>query len=175
MRRLVGLCGYARAGKDTAAANMPGWQRMAFADALKEDLQPLLKSQLHIDPISADAEQKAIIRPLLVEWGRTARRVVPDFWIKRLWRRLPADGDVVISDVRYLNEARAVLEAGGIVVYVERSGIGPANIEEESSIRELRYALQPQIVENNGSPEDLGRAVLRVVAWAEQHGLLRPA
>ena len=32
--RLLGLCGYARTGKDSCAALMPGWKCYAFADAL---------------------------------------------------------------------------------------------------------------------------------------------
>jgi hypothetical protein len=48
-----------------------------------------------------------------------------DVWINLALRRL--DGPVVLPDVRFDNEARAVLESGGAVIRVLRPGVAPVN------------------------------------------------
>lgn len=166
MSKLIGLCGFSRVGKDTAAANMPGWRRFAFADALKRDIDPML------DLVGCDmrnSEHKERARPLMVEWGRTARAFKPDHWIVELFDvaggvtdALDEGQSVVITDVRYLNEAERILAEGGKLVMIERPGYGPANDEEDSSIYEIRRecAAYYRNVPNDGTPEELGRKVL---------------
>lgn len=162
---IIGLCGYAQVGKDTAAANMPGWTRFAFADALKADLAPMLSD------IGCDLDKpldKAKARPLLVAWGATARAFQPNYWIERLFRaldfaRLNAEiPRVVITDVRYSNEVKAILDCGGKVVRIHRPGYGPANSEEHTSFFKIESDHDLPEVMNGGTPEELGRKVLGV-------------
>lgn len=164
---VLGLCGYARVGKDTAAANLPvPFHRFAFADALKRDLSPLL-AQVGCDLTIPSDKERA--RPLLVAWGATARAFAPDHWIRRTFEEIreyaareylegrPAR--VVVTDIRYPNECAAILALGGRVVYVSRHGFGPANEEEEGSIAAIRRDYPLPWVVNNGTPADLGTAV----------------
>jgi len=174
--RLVGLCGYAQVGKDTAWRNMPGWQRAAFADELKEDIQPLatilgLPHWKEMTPA-----QKEIIRPMWVEWGRVTRRLHPDVWVDRLWPLLPETGDAVITDVRFPNEVKAVQDAGGIVIWVSRPNCGPANEEEKEYTTNAYKVIFSQRfhVCNDYTPAILGEKVLSMIEWAEQNGLLKP-
>lgn len=163
---LIGLCGYARTGKDTAAANMPGWHRFAFADALKSDLAPLLAD---VGCDLADAEHKTTARPLLVAWGATARAFRPAYWVERLFRAIDFSKRerVIITDVRYPNEVAEILRRGGVVVRIVRPGIGPANDEEARSIAQIERDFCLPMVKNDWSPSDLGAAVLRVVGVSE--------
>ena len=39
--RLVGITGFARAGKDTFAAGMVGWRRVSIADKLREVVEAI--------------------------------------------------------------------------------------------------------------------------------------
>lgn len=168
MSKLISLIGHSKSGKDTAAANMPGWQRFAFADALKRDIDPML------DLVGCDLRNpghKERARPLMVEWGRTARSFNPDHWITELFDvaggvadALDEGQSVVITDVRYLNECQRILANGGRLVMLDRPGIGPANEEEERSIRRVWLELSGKIVVviNDGTPEELGRKVLAV-------------
>jgi hypothetical protein len=155
-RKLIGLIGYARAGKDTAAAPLiaNGWTRLAFADQLKEDIGKAIGM-----PVQAmTAEQKEFWRPLLVEYGRARRAQHPDYWIWQVESALKMNvcpGDpVVITDVRYLNECHWVLDHGGTLVFVERKSVQPANREEEESVRKIwfdpRCEQALQVVVNNG-------------------------
>jgi len=165
--KILGLCGYAKVGKDTAAHGMPDWYRAAFADSLKEDLQPLFR---RIGINLSNPKQKEMARPMLVEWGRLGRAIRPDFWIERLferiqiWQTLFPERATIVTDVRYLNEVKAIEERGGIIYYVIRPGFQGANEEETRSIAEILKERPniPNIV-NCGTPEELGAKLLKVV------------
>jgi hypothetical protein len=163
---LIGLCGFAFAGKDTAAANMSGFTRHAFADRLKKDLLHLLDE---IGCKLTEPTHKAMARDLLVEWGRTARKFKPDHWITRAFddheagivRDIQDGNRVVITDVRYPNECERVLSEGGVVIMIRRPGIGPANKEEALTIDQIvkRWPTLPYVMNDKGK-EDIGKAVL---------------
>jgi hypothetical protein len=138
--KLVGFCGPARVGKDDAVKSLLPFNfvRLAFADPLKKDLLPLF-NMLGVDDPN-DPEIKEKIRPLLVAWGSTARSIKPDFWVHRTLVNYEVSGqDCAVSDVRYVNEIRRILELGGKVYRVVRPGYGPANAEEERSFREIDF------------------------------------
>lgn len=116
--RLVGIAGYAGSGKDTAADVLVelGWQRAAFAGALKE-----LAGR-----IGWDGHKDEAGRRLLQELGVAARDVLgADVWVNALMGTLPQRA--VITDVRFVNEVNAILDHGGLVVRVVRPGNVPAN------------------------------------------------
>ena len=72
-KRLIGICGVARSGKDTLAEiilnHKGGGKILSIADALKRDLDPLLKKRIGHSAFSEDPAIKKIIRPLLVCYG----------------------------------------------------------------------------------------------------------
>lgn len=153
---LIGLCGYAKVGKDAIASAL-GWPRRAFADALKDDLRPVL-TRLGLDLANTDDKAKA--RALLVEYGRLGRLADPECWVKRI--ALPP-GDCIVADVRYCNEVHFILSNGGKVVRIERSGVIPANEEELKSIAEIDAEYDLPFVDNNGTPYDAAVKVLDAV------------
>lgn len=163
--KIIGLCGFAGTGKDTAASTMKGWKRFAFADALKADLIPLA-SQVGCDLFDPEDKRKA--RPLLVAWGATARAFQADFWIRRLFSAIDewvCSGEysvprVVITDVRYANEVRAIIARGGAVFRLVRPEVGPANEEEEFSFKMIEAEFRLPMIRNNGTAQSLGKQVL---------------
>ena len=175
---LIGLCGYARSGKDSAADGLEGFTRYSFADPLKTafdgTVQHLLADAnmpgaIH-DLFMADcskeffvkcaaanindaldyvggvkAEHKAKLRPGYVALGAGMRAIMPDFWIRHLDARMKAwmtPAKAVITDVRYLNEVKYVIENKGIVIYIKRPGLRPANAEERKSFKAIREAVK---------------------------------
>ena len=164
MIRLIGFSGYARSGKDTAAQALlyAGWTRAAFADALKHDAAMALRTSLiagHINPPSEEVdtwfsnpELKESFRPLLVEYGRAMRRLRPDYWVTRLALDLDPAVKYAITDVRYANEAEWIRLAGGKVIELVRPDVGPANYEEERSLKEFAA---DAIIRNDGSIQEL--------------------
>ena len=161
---IIGLVGFAGSGKTTAAENMPGWERFSFAGALKNDLRGLLAG-IGCDLNKREDKEKA--RPLLVAWGEVARSFHPNYWIDRLFKVLDlayekdTEAQIVIDDVRYLNEVMAILNRGGKVVGIHRMGHFGANETEIKSIGEIEKYLGNTAV-NNGTPEELGAEVLRL-------------
>lgn len=164
--KIIGLCGFAGVGKDTAAANMHAWTRMAFADELKKDLKPFLN---WIGCDLTDPKHKEAARDLMVAWGKTARKFRPDFWVARLFNQINPVSfmptQIVITDVRYLNEAFEILRRGGNVVRISRTGYGPRNAEEAGSIAEIECHVGEgkwsiPVVMNDSTPEELAKKVL---------------
>lgn len=141
---ILGLAGFARVGKDTVADAI-GWPKVSFAAALKEDIRPLMERHgLDINK----REDKETFRPVLVEYGRTVRKVNPTYWIERAREQVMAlvkegKSNIVIPDVRYPNEADWITANGGHVFYLDRQGVTPANDEEEGSLRLLVEQFHP--------------------------------
>jgi hypothetical protein len=162
--KLIGLCGYARTGKDAAAEALVtnGWSRVAFADALKDEVI----RTFGITPAALEAN-KADWRPMLVEWGRARRRQDPDYWITRVMAPVSdrLGTGVVISDVRYWNEAKYVIDHGGVIVRMHRPGFEAVNEEELYTISLIdgaRRALGLRDLVNDSSVETLHRNILAI-------------
>lgn len=172
--RLIGLAGFARAGKDTVGeilADDYGYERRAFADKLRQLAWSIWP---HWAQLVADIgyerakEAEPNIRRDLVALGAGARVVLsPDVWLDAC---LPHRGSVgvvgqpptVVTDVRYPNEAQRIIDLGGAVIYIWRPGIGPANHEEERSITALRR-LPHHILVNDGDIADLTLTVCELM------------
>jgi len=142
-RKLIGVSGYARSGKDTfferskLHLEKEGKKciRFAFADALKHEVDSLLKEHVGISAFTEKTSEKEIIRPLLVTYGTEIRRMLdPNCWIEKIQpnviKELNQDKYVFITDVRFDNEASWIKMNGGIMVHIERFGVLPANNEE---------------------------------------------
>jgi hypothetical protein len=153
---LIGVCGRFRAGKDTIGEHLVssyGYRRYAFADKVKELARRA--------PINWNGEKDEVGRTTLQDLGNNVREVLgEDTWIHVL-ERLVYGGEkvpalVVITDIRYTNEADWVRAQGGQVWKVIRRGTPtdtPAsNHVSETSVDEIRPDV---IVPNVGSIEDL--------------------
>ena len=143
---LFGIAGVARCGKDTLAkyliqkiekTSIP-CMKISFASALKTDLDELTKSSFNISAFTENNKEKELIRPLLVCYGtEVARKIDPDFWIKRLQKRILNSIEnkiiCIIPDVRYENETKWIQSQGGFVIHLSRMGQKPANFEEKAN------------------------------------------
>jgi len=162
--RLIGLCGYARVGKDEAAKALVGlgWTRVAFADALKSEVcRTFGITQGYL------AENKEAWRPLLVEWGRARRRLEPNYWIQRAMATASNDLGigVVVTDVRYWNEAKYLRSLEGTIVRIHRPGFEAVNDEERTSVAEIDGAqriLGVVNIDNSGSIASLHNAIQKI-------------
>lgn len=141
--KLLGICGLARSGKDSfydlskpiIESKNEGHSRLAFADALKEELDDLLMRNTGISAFTDEDSKKEIIRPLLVTYGTHVRRKLDkDCWIKKLDMAvrysLEHNQWVFITDVRYDNEINWVHDLGGKSVHITREGNIAPNQEE---------------------------------------------
>ena len=158
---IIGLAGYAQVGKDTAAQALikQGFTRFAFADILKREVNDMLRAVEIRDDVH-DEEQKKFWRDLLVFWGAKRRSISKDYWITQLEQDIQlqelVEHDIVITDVRYMNEVEWVQEQGGKVIWIHRPGYCPVNGEENMSFNVIRRrARDITHINNNGTIEEL--------------------
>lgn len=166
---IVGLTGYAQSGKDTVAnilVERYGFTRIAFADKIRELLyeanpmydsivgEPLfVKAKVDRDGWE-EAKKSPHIRRLLQTTGVAARKLFgEDFWVKQALKDISPDGNYVIADVRFENEADEIKFTGGQIWRVKRLGVDPVN----GHISETQMDGYPvdQIFVNNSTIDDL--------------------
>lgn len=179
MPNLIGLSGYARTGKDTAATVLvgAGFTRVAFADKLREFLyaqNPTVATytrwgwevyplRVIIDAHGWDGYKNTVwhepVRELLQRTGKEAGRDVlgGNIWVDAALNRLHPWGGYVFTDVRFPNEANAIRSRGGLVVRIEREGFGPANNHpSETSLDDYPFDFT---IWNNGDLVEYAQAV----------------
>lgn len=173
---IVGLCGRKRVGKDTIAnylVNTYGFAQTAFADPIKKGLSVMLEDYSYVLPVVFDRHDlkeaqilglgdgnitpRHLMATLGTEWGRDL--VADNIWTQALLYRLnkmyrgPRGFTVVVSDVRFRNEALALLGRGAALWQVTRPGFGDDNTHR--SEQERLDDLCIKHIENEGTVQDL--------------------
>ena len=170
---LIGLMGRAGAGKDEVArvlAQEYWYARIAYADALKRAL-------LHVNPLVGDEHLAALVRVhgfdfvkrtrpevrrLLQEMGGAMRGVDPDIWTRPVERYIATGPSrIVVTDVRYPNEAAQIRALGGVLWRVERPEAGlQGSLADHESETLLRDYPADRTILNDGTLADLKGAVV---------------
>jgi len=164
---LIGLTGYAQVGKDTFASILVekyGYRRVAFADTIRSflyEVNPMvgcspsgyLKELVNL--VGWDkAKQEPQVRRLLQDTGVAARTLIgDDVWISAALADLDPSEKVVVTDVRFKNEAEMIRLLGGQLWRIKRYNTNAVN-DHVSEIDLDGYAVD-QIFLNNGTLEDL--------------------
>lgn len=131
MGKLIGLTGRAGSGKDYtfgvwAAEFGPYVSRVAFADEVRFEIE----RSLGLTPYDArglwEKPYPVEVRKLLQWWGTEYRRAQdPEYWVNQGRRTIAEELGymdlVVVTDVRFANEADAIRDLGGLVVEVRAS------------------------------------------------------
>jgi len=177
---IVGLSGQKRSGKDTIAAYLVkehNFERKAFADPLKRSVAALFDIPFsEVDKLKLDPQVEVIIRKwkdgnifedyvrmnkrtFLQRYGTEAHRDVfgQDFWLDHT---LPVQGfypgrAIVVTDVRFTNEAARIRELGGIVVRVSRNNSSAAPSDQDQHRSEVIDFDWDYLIENDGTFGDL--------------------
>jgi hypothetical protein len=207
---IIGFVGFIGSGKDTAAdylVNFHGFRRDSFANTLKDAVSAvfgwdriLLEGRTkearewreQVDPWWAERLNMPNLTPrlMLQLWGTEVCRngFHDDIWIASLENKMRKTGDnIVISDVRFPNEIKAIHNAGGQVVRVIRGADpewyqdawavnqGPTNMSwsvsksrmEQRKIHASETAwIGKDIdleIDNNGTIDDLFRQIKNLV------------
>lgn len=130
---IIGISGKLGSGKSTLA-NMiinkfPNYEEKSFAFKLKEIVKILTSCNLS-DTFTQEGKNKYIeefdltIGQMLQKLGTNVLRDHFDnnIWIKALLIELKNnDGNYIISDCRFKNEAKAIKDAGGILIRINRN------------------------------------------------------
>jgi hypothetical protein len=178
---LVGLIGTKRVGKDTFAAVLVekfGYERVALADPLREaalGLNPIVgtfplttdgglqtrewRLADAIDALGWELAKDYIpeVRRTLQRFGTESIRALDEsFWVRTAFSRIDAlrkaGVPVVVTDVRYENEADAIRNARGQLVRITREL--PSDGDSHASENSLKHYSENLRIANNGSQKD---------------------
>lgn len=180
MPMLIGLTGVAGSGKDAVAEHLyrkHGFTVTSFASPLKKAAQVIFGLT---DSEMRDRTLKEAINPY---WGLSPRQIMQqlgteamkgtfgkDVWIKS-WKRyyalLGTTDHIVVSDLRFDEEADAIRDLGGKIIHITRdnnpfalTGIA-ASHASEAGVMKVEGDLW---VGNNGSLADLWNAADSLVS-----------
>ena len=177
-RRIIGLTGTAGSGKDTVRAMLEdhfGFTGLAFADPIRAMVGALLKEteagpEWMTDRVLKESTIPAIgtsyrhlAQTLGTEWGRS---IEPEFWLRIARARVQALQDrgercIVISDVRFTNEAEWIHALGGQVWRISRLSAEPVRPHASELISHIT---PDRTIDNSGTVEHLWKT-LGAVLW----------
>lgn len=173
---IIGLGHRARSGKDTIAKRLQashGFHHTWFAQPLKEAagrLFGLSNEQLYGELKEAeDPFWKDTPRNILQKFGTECMRngYRKDFWVKVMERRIdnwrPTIQDIVVSDVRFPEEAEMILRLGGELWRVDRPGAPDMGAHPSEHALD-DWGLWHLVLENKGTVADLEAVVDRHAA-----------
>lgn len=177
-RKLIGLGGKLRAGKDEVAkhlANTHDYVVMGMSDRLNEallKLNPIIPTtlatpenymryqQLHDAVGYVEAKKNPEVRRLLQALGTEVGRemIDQDVWVNMAVRTIEqhwADGNnVVITAIRFPNELEMVRRLGGVLTWVDRPDEGRTPEGAQKGADEAQSAISGHASENSVSSED---------------------
>jgi hypothetical protein len=177
--RIIGLSGKFGVGKDTAAAFIkeayPKYSLRAIAANLKravalitgtsEESQYTREGKEYVPPGFAN-QSIGYYQQKLGQYGREI--FGPNVWINSV---IGGNEPIVITDVRYPNEADAILAAGGIVIRIVRDGVVLNDGRDVNHISETAlddYDKFSAVIHNNGTIDQYRDLVLYAVKYLDK-------
>lgn len=163
---LIGLIGKRRVGKDTAALALTkkGYKALRFATPLKDmvrayltavgtdkiTIEKMIEGDLKEMPVTCFNGHTAryVMQTLGTDWGR--KYLGKDIWVqacRETWRQY---NYVVISDVRFKNEAEAIKADGGTLLRILRPRLR-ISLSNHKSEKELEGIQEDITISNNGT------------------------
>lgn len=148
---IIGLTGFKKSGKSTVATHLGikyNFQRINMKDALiaemKKNFPDLIQFFCGLYNMTIDElfeEKPEGFRELMQNYGTEVRRGDKDSYWTEQWRERSYSArdlkqNIVVDDVRFLNEAQAVRDKGGIIIRVVRNDIptGGAHSSERQQL-----------------------------------------
>ena len=174
---LIGITGKAGSGKDTAANYLKqyyGFKGVAFADPIRRGMKAIigLDDYHFAHPTKEEVlpeigkSPRQMMQTLGTEWGR--QLVNQDLWLILAgiqvmeWNSM--GHDVVITDVRFENEAAWVREQGGVVWHILRGeSVAAAHVSEAGV---YLHPHEDEVINNNGTLYDLYDQVIHLYGKA---------
>lgn len=176
--RIIGLTGPAGAGKTTIAhainrqvlrsrtisfaepIKLMMAQVLAYAGVSQDQITRCLRGDLKEVRMSqlADRSPRYAMQTLGTEWGRNM--IGTDFWLNLAMLQIEQERKrkldvIVIDDVRFDSEAKALLENGGEIFLLSgRGGISGSHISESG------LSMSVKIIDNIGTPQEVASQIL---------------
>jgi dephospho-CoA kinase len=181
---VLAICGHAGAGKDMVADRLiqtMEFQRHALADPIKEILERYFfvpSGQLYT------SHKPPKVREALQLLGtEVGRNFDPDLWVKHLCNRIDSSTSprIVVSDVRFPNEAETLRKRYGAAVILIRRPDNPnysnrlMDHTSETSIEDIPFdEFKTAFINLEGMQEEmLGHVCSNVKEWIRCHNFQR--
>jgi len=174
---IIGFHGCKGVGKDTAAQfliDTYDFNKVAFADPLKEAVAALFDmTKEQVDTLKENNDVKVAImtevkgslhagniiswRGFLQRFGTEMGRETfhRDFWVDlwedHLYKNSMHEDDIVVTDVRFKNEAEKIQHLGGVVVRITRPGHEPDGHKSEEPLPTIMIDAE---IHNNSTLDD---------------------
>jgi hypothetical protein len=178
---LIGLTGKAKSGKSTLANELTSRHpvvELTFAQPLKDMGKVMgFKVDTQEDKQEVHPFWKISSRQFLQLWGtEIGRNVVPEIipqmpsiWLQHMDMRLDKYYDeynqllvpIVISDVRFSDEAELIREYGGIIIHISRGN--QDNTMTHSSEKGIHHSLIHYHITNDSSVENLYQTCMNII------------
>lgn len=168
---IIGIAGKMLSGKDTIANIIksihPEYNIIHFADGLKSTVSDLCG--LNWYDVNTQTGKKEFVswldnitvRELLQNFGTAIRKGVhPDFWVRVTMQDIQGMDDVIIPDVRFPNEKKAIEDKGGVVIRVKRPNVEQMDHESETALDNYSFKYT---IYNYGTLEDLSKEVEKLI------------
>jgi len=147
----IAFSGKMQVGKTTSADYLVqkyGFVKLSFAGKLKEIAKDLWPEQF-------ECGQKP--RKLLQDLGMKMREIDQDVWVKylvRIVRSLPKDSNIVVDDLRFMNEYTALKNEGFFIVRILRD-VPPSPLDDHPSEKEVEQMPYDLLLLNTGTLDRL--------------------
>lgn len=186
---IIGITGKKGHGKSMAAkflADNFDVTRLNFKDELIRELKQKFPNLLEaiLDVMNKTAydglnewtvdrlfdEKPPLVRALMQNYGTEVRRAdKSDYWADRWTKRaIETLGNIVVDDVRFLNEAKAIRDLGGIIIRIVRTD-AQGNDNHSSEIEMDSIEVDHEIPVGTGQQEFLFQALKSIVTDPTLH------
>jgi len=182
MKKIIGLGGVARAGKDTFAAILEknivqsgkSVLKIALASPLKQHCDGFLKENLGISAYTSDPNEKLLIRPMLVWYGDVQRkRTNGRYWIDLAKKSIQETNYdyYIITDVRYDAYEKDELyflknEVSGTLCHISKYKL--TRTQDGSSISIQKEFVKPANEHETKNDPKIRAGADHVVEWADE-------
>ena len=184
-QNLIGITGYKRSGKDTAGEYFikQGYIKYAFAGPLKKACQEIFMftdeqtegkdKEKYDDRWNISARKvfqrfgTEIFRENLADFYPEMEKIKENFWTYRfkIWYenqlKINKDIKIVVTDVRFDNEANIIKELGGIIIKVKRKKI--INLDQHKSETSIEKIKCDYLVKNDSNIENYYEKLSKIV------------
>ena len=153
MKKIVAFCGVIGSGKDHNANNYVsnGYIHINFAEPLKQIIFQTLKIKINnhnVYELFKDNYWNPVTKIFpsfngrqFLQLGNVARQILGEnVWVDAWEKSIKNESEIVVSDCRYLNEAKKIVSLGGEIYFCNYKSIkynSKTNFESEKMAQDL--------------------------------------